>query len=132
MSDKDESPMGRRGQFCWNELMTTDVAAAKTFYTRLLGWTPEPFGEGMDYTVLKKDNASVGGLMKTPQPGMPAQWLAYVLVEDVDAAAAQAAKLGGKVCKAPFDVPEVGRIAVVMDPQGAAFGLFKPAAGIGA
>jgi uncharacterized protein len=81
----------------------------------------------VDYTVLKKDNASVGGLMQAPQPGMPAQWLAYVLVEDVDATAAQATKLGGKVCKAPFDVPEVGRIAIVTDPQGAVFGLFKPA-----
>lgn len=128
MSEKNESPMGYPGQFCWNELMTTDVAAAKTFYTRLLGWTTEPFGGGMDYTVLKKDNTSVGGLMQAPQPGIPAQWLAYVLVEDVDATAAQAAKLGGKVCKAPFDVPEVGRIAIVTDPQGAAFGLFKPAA----
>ena len=127
MSD-NESPMGRPGHFCWNELITTDEAGAKTFYTRLLGWTAEPFGKGMDYMVLRKDKTGIGGLMKAPQPGMPAQWLPYVLVEDVDATVAQAAKLGGKVCKEPFDVPEVGRIAVVSDPQGAVFGVIKPSA----
>jgi hypothetical protein len=128
MNEQNETPECLPGQFAWNELMTTDVAGAKSFYTRLLGWTTEAFGGGMEYTLLKKDDEMVGGLMKAPQPGMPAHWLAYVMVEDVDATAAQAAKLGGKICKEPFDVPDVGRIAIVMDPQGAAFGLFKPEA----
>ncbi len=126
MSEKNEPSMGRPGHFCWNELVTADVAAAKTFYTRLLGWTTEPFGQGMEYTLLKRDNQGIGGLMKAPHAGMPAQWLPYVLVEDVDATVAQAAKLGGKVCNAPFDVPDVGRIAVLSDPQGATFGIIKP------
>jgi hypothetical protein len=120
--------MGRPGQFCWNELVTADVAAAKAFYANLLGWTTEPFGADVNYTVLKKGATSVGGLMQAPQPGMPAQWLPYVVVEDVDATAAKAARLGGRVCQAPFDVPEVGRIVVLSDPQGAVFGLIKPAA----
>ncbi|HZL42020.1 MAG TPA: VOC family protein [Verrucomicrobiae bacterium] len=126
MSEENESMMGQPGRFCWNELVTTDVAAAKTFYAGLLGWTTEVFGSGMDYTLLKKGDGTVGGLMKCPQPGVPAHWLAYVMVEDVDGSAAKAAKLGGKVVAPPFDVPEVGRIAVVLDPQGAAIGLFKP------
>jgi predicted enzyme related to lactoylglutathione lyase len=126
MSEDKESMMGQPGRFCWNELMTTDVAAAKTFYSGLFGWTTEAFGSGMDYTLLKKGDGTVGGLMKCPQPGAPAHWLAYVMVEDVDGSAAKAAKLGGKVVAPPFDVPEVGRIAVVLDPQGAAIGLFKP------
>jgi predicted enzyme related to lactoylglutathione lyase len=69
-----------------------------------------------------------GGLMKAPEPGMPAQWLPYVVVEDVEATVAKAVKLGGKVCKAGFDIPEVGRIAVLSDPEGAVFGLIKPLA----
>src|SRR5450755_3214838 len=85
MSEDNQSPMNKPGHFSWNELVTTDEAAAKTFYTGLLGWTTQAFGEGMDYTLLKKGDTMVGGLMKCPQPGMPAQWLAYVTVEDVDA-----------------------------------------------
>ncbi len=127
MSDEKERPPCGPGHFCWNELVTPDVGASKNFYTRLLGWTAEPFGTDVNYTVLKKDNAGIGGLMQAPQPGTPAQWLPYVLVEDVDATAAQAARLGGRICNAPFDVPEVGRIAVLSDPQGATFGILKPA-----
>ncbi len=126
MSDTNQSAMGP-GRFGWNELVTSDVAGAKKFYTSLLGWTTEPFGAGMDYTVWKQGSDGVGGLMQAPQSGMPAHWLPYVIVKDVDATAAQAAKLGAQVCMAPFDVPDVGRIAVLADPQGATFGIFKPA-----
>ena len=128
MSADNNSSMAQPGHVSWNELVTTDVAAAKTFYTGLFGWKTEAFGSGMDYTLFKKGDTMVGGMMKCPQPGAPAHWLAYVTVEDVDAAAAKAGKLGGKMVAPPFDVPEVGRIAVVLDPQGAAIGLFKPAA----
>jgi hypothetical protein len=128
MSEKEQSPMGQPGHFCWNELVVPDDAAAQRFYTQLLGWTTEPFGAGMDYTVLRKDGVGVGGLMKAPEPGIPAQWVPYVIVGDVDAAVAKAAQLGAKVCKAGFDIPEVGRIAVLADPQGAVFGIIKPSA----
>lgn len=114
------------GEFSWNELVTTDEAGAKKFYTSLFGWTTQAFGGGGDYTLFKQGESMVGGMMKCPKPGLPAHWLAYVTVDDVDTTAAQAAKLGGKIVMDPFDVPTVGRIAVLVDPQGAAIGLFKP------
>ena len=126
MSSDNNSPMAQPGRVSWNELVTTDVAAAKKFYTGLFGWKTELFGA--EYTLFKQGDTMVGGAMKCPQPGAPAHWLAYVTVKDVDASAAKAGKLGGKVVAPPFDVPEVGRIAVVLDPQGAAIGLFKPEA----
>ncbi len=125
MSDNNDSPMNKPGHFSWNELITTEVEAAKKYYSNLFGWKMEGFDQ--NYTILKKGDDAVGGLMKAPQPGMPSHWLAYITVENVDATAEQAAKLGGKVCAPPFDVPNVGRIAVLMDPQGAAFGVFKAA-----
>ncbi|MGD0614589.1 MAG: VOC family protein [Verrucomicrobiota bacterium] len=128
MSANNNSSMAPPGHVSWNELVTTDLAGAQTFYTGLFGWKAEAFGAGMDYTLFKKGGTTVGGMMKCPQPGAPAHWLAYVTVGDVDASAAKAGKLGGTVVAPPFDVPEVGRIAVVLDPQGAAIGLFKPAA----
>jgi hypothetical protein len=64
--------------------------------------------------------------MKCPKPGLPAQWIPYIFVDDVDATVKKAAGLRGKVCVPPFDVPTVGRIAVLADPQGAAFGIIKP------
>jgi predicted enzyme related to lactoylglutathione lyase len=68
----------------------------------------------------------VGGMMKCPKPGAPSHWLAYVTVENVDATAEKARKLGAQIVIPPFDVPTVGRIAVLVDPQGASIGLFKP------
>ena len=128
MSQNEQTPASAPvGHFSWNELLTPDVPAAKQFYGELMGWQMEPFGPAKDYFVLKIGDAGVGGMMKTPQAGMPATWLAYVTVADVDAAVAKATQLGGKVCAPPFDVPQVGRCAVITDPQGAALGLFKPA-----
>lgn len=104
-----------------------DEESAKEFYTNLFGWTTEAFGGGKDYTLFKRGKDSAGGMMKCPKPGLPSHWLAYVLVEDVDATATRAKKLGGKIVVDPFDVPTVGRVAVLVDPQGAAIGIFKPA-----
>src|ERR1019366_3309092 len=95
------------GCFGWNELVTTDVAAAKKFYGGLLGWKTQAFGKGMAYTLFKNGKDMAGGLMKCPKPGMPAQWVPYVVVDNVDATAKRAAKLKGKVMMAPFDVPDV-------------------------
>jgi hypothetical protein len=119
-------PCPKPGHFGWNELVTTSVPAAQKFYTGLLGWKTQPFGKGVEYTLFKKGRDMVGGLMKCPKAGHPAQWIPYVFVEDVDATAQKAARLRGKVLMEPFDVPTVGRIAVLADPQGAAFGIFKP------
>ena len=124
MSEKDSTPCSQPGWFSWNELVTTDVEGATAFYSSRLGWTTSAFSP--EYSLFKKDGREVGGLMKTPQPGMPAQWVAYITVEDVDATAAQAEKLGGKVVLTPMDIPKVGRIAVILDPQQATIGIFKP------
>ncbi len=108
----------------WNELITPDPAAAIRFYTELFGWTTEtmPMPQG-DYTMFKLSGEAFGGVMAPMQPGTPPNWLNYVSVTDVDASAAKAASLGAKVCMGPMDIGEVGRIAILADPQGAMFGL---------
>ena len=126
MSENECSECMQPGRFSWNELVTTDVAGATAFYSSLLGWTTSAFSP--EYSLFNKEGQGVGGLMKTPQPGMPAQWVAYITVEDVDATAAKAVELGGKIVLSPLDVPNVGRIAVLLDPQNAPIGIFKPVA----
>ena len=124
MSDENNCP--KAGEFAWNELVTQDVDASKKFYSGLFGWKPEAFGGPADYTLFKQGEAMVGGLMKCPQQGLPTHWLAYVTVDDVDATANKAKSLGANVVVEPMDIPTVGRIAVLVDPQGASIGLFKP------
>jgi predicted enzyme related to lactoylglutathione lyase len=119
----------RRGQFVWYELMTTDTGAAARFYADVVGWTPRAFGGPMDYTVLEAGGVGQGGIMKLPQEaadmGTPPCWLGYIDVEDVDAAAEKLKAKGGRVWREPTDIPEIGRFAVVADPQGATFILFQ-------
>src|SRR5262245_50567420 len=76
-------------QFNCNELITSDLAAATSFYTQLFGWKAKPFGHGMDYTILENGGKSAGGLMKTPDGGPSPMWLAYVSVADIHAAVAK-------------------------------------------
>jgi hypothetical protein len=124
------------GAFSWNELMTSDPAAALAFYTALLGWSSStmPMPDG-DYHVLKVGETAVGGVMALPPEakagGMPPCWGSYVTVADVDATARKAAGLGGKVVHGPLDVPGVGRMAVIIDPQGAAINVIAYAAPAG-
>lgn len=110
------------GAFSWNELMTTDVPAARAFYGALFGWSfrEQPMSEGA-YHVGELAGAGVCGIMaiSPAMRPMPPHWGSYVTVADVDATASQAAALGGTVCAGPFDVPGVGRMAVLQDPQGA-------------
>ncbi len=122
-------PKPKPGDFCWNELVTSNVPTAKKFYASLLGWKTKPFGKGLDYAIIvkgKTDKNGMGGMMKCPRPGMPAQWIPYVLVDNVDATVKKAVKLRGKICRPPFDIPSVGRIAILSDPQGATIGIIKP------
>lgn len=110
------------GAFSWCELMTTDVNEAKSFYTKLFGWTTEEMNvEGMSYTIVKAGGKEVGGIMAMPPAaaGHPPMWGAYVTVNDVDSTARTAEKLGGRVIVAPQDIPGVGRFCVIQDPQGA-------------
>lgn len=110
------------GVFSWNELMTTDVPAAKEFYRKALGWELQDMNHhGMAYTFAKKGTRDVAGIMGMPEDtqGMPPSWGSYVTVDDVDARVARVESLGGKLCMAPRDIPDVGRFAVIADPQGA-------------
>jgi uncharacterized protein len=118
-----------RGRFVWHELMTTDPQAAAAFYSKVLPWKAQPSGMP-DYTLWVAGKTMTGGLMAQPesarQAGAPPSWLVYIGTPDVDGTAAAAERLGGKVLKAPADIPNVGRFAVLADPQGAAFAIFKP------
>ena len=115
------------GKIGWNELVTSDPAGAIKFYTTLFGWETEKFpGTGNDYTLWKHDGQAFGGVMATPPNNAPTMWTNYVMVEDIDATVAKSTSLGGKTCMPPMDIPEVGRIAIIMDPQGATIGLHQP------
>ena len=117
-----EAQFKQHGAFSWSELMTTDVEAAKAFYTQLFGWTLEDMQmEGMTYTVIKAGGREVGGMMGTaPEAaGTPPMWGTYVTVDDVDSVARTATGLGATLMVEPRDIPGVGRFCVIRDPQGA-------------
>jgi predicted enzyme related to lactoylglutathione lyase len=121
----------QHGAFHWNELNTREPAAARTFYEKTLGWRfdvmPMPGG---DYYVAKSGDAMVGGIfeMKGPQfENVPSHWLAYIAVDDVDRRVEAATRHGATVVRAPWDVPGVGRIAILKDPTGAMIGWMTPA-----
>jgi predicted enzyme related to lactoylglutathione lyase len=135
--------MGKRvryepGTFSWVDLQTTDPAGAKSFYCNLFGWEAEdtPAGEDRTYTMLRLNGDEVGGLYKLSEEwrerGAPPHWFSYVTVEDADAAAARARELGGTVYAGPFDVLEAGRMAVLGDPDYAAFAVWQPKERLGA
>ncbi|MCK5786249.1 MAG: VOC family protein [Candidatus Sabulitectum sp.] len=117
-----ENPCMKHGAFGWFELMTTDVEAAKTFYKDLFGWEYETVPiPGSEYTIVKVDGVAVAGIMAMVEEckGMSTSWDIYVTVNDVDATVTSVTELGGKVLRAAFDIPEVGRFCQVQDPQGA-------------
>lgn len=119
----DQETMKQHGAFSWNELMTSDIAGAKAFYSELFGWEmrDEPMPDTGAYTMLKAGDREVGGMMAIPADAngaLPA-WGAYVTVDDVDQQITRAEQLGGKVILPPRDIPNVGRFAVISDPQGA-------------
>lgn len=117
------------GTFCWNELVTQDTAKAEKFYTELLGWKAEDGGmPGTKYTVFKAAEKMVGGAMDMPADvpkEVPSHWMAYIAVDDVDAAAKKTTELGGTLLHGPQDVPEVGRFCIIQDPTGAVVSLIK-------
>jgi uncharacterized protein len=123
------------GSFCWPELGTTDAEGAKKFYTTLFGWTStdSPAGPDMIYTMLKKGGKNVGALygMDSKQPGVPPHWTTYVAVASADETAKKAKELGGKALAEPFDVMDVGRMAILQDPQGATLAIWQAKKHIG-
>jgi hypothetical protein len=120
----------QRGKFVWYELLTTDPDAAQGFYKDVIGWKTAPYDDApMPYTMWMKDETAIGGVMELPEDarkrGVPPHWMGYVTVPDVDAAATRAEKLGGRKIMGPDDIPNVGRFAILADPQGAAITAFK-------
>lgn len=133
--------MADHGKVWWTELMTRDPEAAAVFYGKLFGWTPhrvamadpsrpaEP--DEPAYTLFMKDGEPACGAFDISGPnheGMPSMWFTYVSVDDVDAAVEEAGRNGGEVLQPPFDVPKVGRIAMIRDAEGTMIGLGTPAA----
>ena len=119
------------GNFYWNELMTHDVERAKKFYGATVGWTFEsmPMPEGGAYWVANMNGEPVGGIFLMSGPdflGVPDSWMSYLAVDDVDARLKKAVASGAQVCREPFEVPGVGRIAVLEEPGGAMVGWMTP------
>ena len=121
------------GKFVWRDLMTDDPARVKPFYAALFGWAyAERSVQGRPYTLVKTGGRVIGGIAKSERrlPNEPnAQWLSFMSVADVDAAEKQTLAAGGKVLLGAFDVPKIGRAAVVLDPQGAPLGLLRASFG---
>jgi uncharacterized protein len=118
------------GRPLWYELMTTDTKAAETFYRNVVGWTSAPFeGGAQPYTMFQRSaDEPVAGLLARPE-GMnaPPFWAMYVGVPKVEEAASHIKRLGGGECSPLIDIPAVGRMQMMNDPQGAAFYIYQPA-----
>jgi predicted enzyme related to lactoylglutathione lyase len=115
-----------RGRFVWHDLMTTDLPKAQGFYTKVFGWGTTVWESGTTpYTMWTVGNMPMGGIMPVQNPAAPPHWLGYISVPDVDAAVKEAQSRGGKVHVPATDIPTVGRFAILSDPQGAAFSVFK-------
>ena len=115
------------GAFSWGQLNTNETAKAEAFYTALFGWTAKTgSGGGMTYTEWILGGKPIGGMM-APPPGVkvPAHWLPYFAVADCDATAALATSLGARTYVPPTSLEGAGRFAVLADPQGAAFALYR-------
>jgi len=130
-----QSPTGSyiEGKFVWEDLLTHDVSAARKFYGRLFGWE----FEGADtrdapFTLIKQNGVPIGGIFYFEQLDprkKESRWLQYISVPDVDKACEAVRANGGVVFREPFDLPQRGRVAVVLDPQGAAFAFLKATGG---
>jgi predicted enzyme related to lactoylglutathione lyase len=122
----------QNGAFIWYELITPDPDGAKAFYDAVVGWTiePQPSGE-LDYRMIgRADGGNAGGVMRLTDDmaahGARPTWLGYLNVDDVDATVRSIEQAGGKALMPAFDIPNIGRIALVTDPQGAPFYVMKP------
>ena len=116
------------GSFTWTELNSRDTEAAGRFYESVFGWASETSTEPMQYTTFSLDGKTVAGMMdmtgRVPDE-VPAHWLVYFGVADCDQAVATTKEAGGELVVGPFDIPDMGRFAVVRDPQGAHFAVFQ-------
>ena len=113
---------------CWNELLTRDPEGAAKFYCDLFGWTAETTHNGLvPYTMLRNSGRAAAGIFTITEEmeNVPPHWAVYFFVADVDAAAATARETGGEVHHGPADIPDVGRFALLTDPQGAFFNVIR-------
>ena len=118
------------GRPVWYELLTTDMKAAEKFYSAVVGWKVKPFeGSPQPYDVFNRNgDQGMGGVMTIPE-GMhfPPHWVMYIAVPNIDEAIAKIERLGGSTLSPPIEVPNVGRLRTMLDPQGAMFALLQPA-----
>ena len=121
--------MAIRGWFVWEELMTTDVASAASFYKKVGGLKTKQASFDPNYTMFEGAKGNMGGLMTLPAEakagGTPPSWISYIGTPNADETARQATALGGKIAKAPWDIADGGRIAILQDPQGAIFAIYS-------
>jgi uncharacterized protein len=130
----ESEAQGHEGNFIWYELMTSDQDAAIDFYTSVVGWTaadfPTPGGEAFRYTILSAGERGIAGLMQINdemrENGARPAWVGVINVGDCDSGAEAVETAGGKVLRAPEDIPTIGRFAVVADPGGAVYQLLAP------
>lgn len=116
------------GAFCWNELYTTDPKRAGDFYSKMFDWArePMPMPTGQEYTIFKKGDAQAAGMMELPKEWKVApHWLVYFAVDDSDRTVDKARKMGAGVMVPPTDIPNIGRFAILNDPQGADFAVIR-------
>jgi hypothetical protein len=115
--------------FCWHDLFTKDPKRAKSYYSELLGWKSQDLPMGpKSYTMLMATNDQAdafGGIESLPAPNVPSHWMSYVAVADLDASLAKVKKLGGSVHMGATDIPGMGKFAIVADPAGASFALYR-------
>lgn len=114
------------GQFCWESLTTSDVEGAKKFYNAVYGWTTEPFGDPAAgvLTFMRPDGNMLASVSQAPE-GVPTFWLTHVVVQDLEAANQRVEQAGGKVIERRIDIPTVGAMSILQDPQGAMISAFQ-------
>ncbi len=112
--------------FVHNELHTHKPQAAKKFYGELFDWKLQELPE-MDYTIIDVgEEGRGGGIMQSPMPDAPPQWVPYVLVDDIKASTEKAKSLGATPLQEVTEIPDMGWYSMVLDPTGAAFGMWQP------
>ena len=125
------SPPWAHGTFHWNELRTRDAERAMKFYHEAVGWTFERSStpDGHDYWLAMENGKPVAGLFHLVSPqfdGVPESWMSFLAVDDIDARVKKAEKAGAKLVMPVFDVPNVGRIAMLLEPSGVGIGWMTP------
>lgn len=121
--------MEEANKFCWNELATTDIQAAKDFYGKVFGWTfsDQPMGD-FTYTMIMNKDKGCGGMWAIPkdkEKQIPPHWMAYILVDNLEDSLEKACELGASIVKSVTDVGDCGRFAVIVDPTGAHIAMWQ-------